>query len=307
MTLQQLKYVITVAEEGSISKAASKLFISQPSLTNQIHEIENEYQIKIFTRTNKGIIVSQDGEVFLGYARQVIEQSNMLNERYKSNAPKVLFSVSCQHYSFAVNAFVDIIKHYGKDIYDFSLRETNTYEIIDDVSKLKSEVGILYINDYNKKIILKLLDDNNLDYKLLFKAKPHVFISKDNPLAKKDIITLDDLKDYPYLSFEQGDNNSFYFSEEILSYIKKNKNIRVRDRATLFNLAIGINGYTISSGVLDEKLNSGIIGRPLDVDDYMDVIIITHKNIILSDMANYYIDSLKNYIWYSLKLWLDMG
>lgn len=296
MTLQQLKYVITVAEEGSISKAANKLYISQPSLTNQIHEIENEYDIKIFTRTNKGIIVSQDGEVFLGYARQVLEQSNLLDERYKSKAPKILFSISCQHYSFAVNAFVDLIKKYDSNYYDFSIRETKTYEIIDDVSKLKSEVGILYINDYNKNIILKLLEENNLEYKLLFRAKPHIFTSCHNPLAKKNSVSLDDLKDYPYLSFEQGDNNSFYFSEEILSYVKKSKNIRVRDRATLFNLAIGLNGYTISSGVLDKDLNSGIIGIPLEVNDYMDIIIITHKNIILSDMAKYYIESLQKYI-----------
>jgi len=296
MTLQQLKYVITVAEEGSISKAANKLFISQPSLTNQIHEIENEYNITIFTRTNKGIIVSQDGEVFLGYARQVLEQSNLLDERYKSKAPKILFSISCQHYSFAVNAFADLIKKFDSNTYDFSIRETKTYEIIDDVSKLKSEVGILYINDYNKNIILKLLEENNLEYKLLFRAKPHIFTSSNNPLAMKNSVTLEDLKDYPYLSFEQGDNNSFYFSEEILSQIKKSKNIRVRDRATLFNLAIAINGYTISSGVLDKDLNSGIIGIPLDVDDYMDIIVITHKNIILSDMALFYIQSLRKYI-----------
>lgn len=295
MTLQQLKYVITVAEEGSISKAANKLFISQPSLTNQIHEIENEYNIKIFTRTNKGIIVSQDGEIFLGYARQVIEQTNMLDERYKSNASKILFSVSCQHYAFAVNAFVDLIKEFGKDSYDFSIRETETYEIIDDVTKLKSEVGILYINDYNKGIILKILEENNLNYEVLFRAKPHVFISETNPLSKKDIVTLDELKEYPYLSFEQG-NNSFYFSEEILSYEKKKKNIRVRDRATLFNLAKGINGYTISSGVLDKKLNDGIISIPLDVDDYMDIITITHKKIVLSDMAKYYLEALKKHI-----------
>ena len=296
MTLQQLKYVITVAEEGSISKAANKLFISQPSLTNQIHEIENEYNIKIFTINNKGIIISQDGEIFLGYARQVLEQSNMLDERYKSNINKILFSVSCQHYSFCVNAFVDFIKKFDSDKYDFSIKETETYKIIDDVAKLKSEVGVIYINDYNKNIILKTLKENNIDYNTIYRAKPHIFTSKDNPLAKKEFVTLDDLKDYPYLSFEQGDNNSFYFSEEILSYVKKSKNIRVRDRATLFNLAIGLNGYTISSGVLDEGLNSGIIGIPLLVDDYMDILILTHKNIILSDMAKYYIESLKKYL-----------
>ncbi len=296
MTLQQIKYVITVAEEGSISKAAQKLFIAQPSLTNQIHEVEKEFDIKIFNRTNKGIIISQDGEVFLGYARQIINSSDILEERYKNKKSKILFSVSAQHYSFAVNALIDLIKKYGKDYYDFSIRETETHEIIDDVAKLKSEVGLLYINDYNKDVILKLLDENNISYEVLYHAKPHIFTSINNPLAKKKKVSLSDLEDYPYLSFEQGDYNSFYFSEEILSHVRKNKNIRVRDRATLFNIVQGLNGYTISSGVLDESLNSGITSIPLDVDDYMDIIAITHKNIILSDLAIHYLDEVKKYL-----------
>ena len=296
MTLQQIKYVITAAEEGSISKAAQKLFITQPSLTNQIKELENEFNIKIFNRTNKGIIVSQDGEAFLGYARQILNSEEMLYERYKNKKSKILFSLSTQHYSFAVNALIDLIKKYGNDYYDFSIRETETHEIIDDVSKLKSEVGILYINDYNRGVMLKLIEESNLDYKVLFRATPHIFTSVSNPLALRDKVTLKDLEPYPYLSFEQGDNNSFYFSEEILSYVRKNKNIKVRDRATLFNMVQGLNGYTISSGVLDQSLNSGIISIPLDVNDYMDIIVITHKNIILSEMALDYIDILKKYI-----------
>lgn len=296
MTLQQLKYIITVAEMGSISKAAESLFISQPSLTNQIHEIENEYNIKIFNRTNKGVVVTTDGEVFLGYARQVLEQASLLDEHYNKNYTKSLFCISSQHYSFAVNAFVDLIKEYDSDYYDFSIKETETYEIIDDVAKLKSEVGILYINDFNKNVILKLLEDNNLKYDLLFRAKPHVFISKSHPLAKREMVSLDDLSPYPYLSFEQGEHNSFYFSEEILSTIKKNKNIRVRDRATLFNLVIGLNGFTISSGVLDEGLNGkDIVSVPLNYDSYMDIIAITHKNVILSEMGQFYLKSLKKY------------
>ena len=296
MTLQQLKYVVAIAEMGSISKAAESLFITQPSLTNQIHELENEYNIKIFNRTNKGVILTSDGEVFLGYARQILEQANLLDEKYKSNYTKSLFCVSSQHYSFAVNAFVDLIKKYDKDKYDYSIKETETYEIIDDVSKLKSEIGILYINDFNKNVILRLLEDNNLTYINLFRAKPHVFISKNHPLKDKKLVTFDDLKDYPYLSFEQGDHNSFYFSEEILSVVRKNKNIRVRDRATLFNLAIGLNGYTVSSGVLDSNLNGeNIVSVPLDSDSYMDIIAIVHKNVNLSEAGKYYLESIKKY------------
>ncbi len=296
MTFQQLKYVIAVAKTGSISKAAQELFITQPSLTAQIHEIEKEYNIKIFSRTNKGVIVTPEGEVFLGYARQVLDQVGLLDEKYKNDYTKSLFSISSQHYSFSVNAFVDVIKKYDSDKYDFSIRETETFEIIDDVSKLKSEIGILYINDFNKNVILKLLDDNDLIYEVLFRAKPHVFISKNHPLSQMKSLTFEDLVNYPYLSFEQGNHNSFYFSEEILSTIRKNKNIKVRDRATLFNLLIGLNGYTVSSGVLDEGLNgSDIISIPLNYDSFMDIIVIKRKNVILSDIGEYYLKSLKKY------------
>ena len=298
MTLQQLKYVIMVAEKGTISEAAKALFISQPSLTNAIKELENEMKITIFKRTNKGVIISKEGNEFLGYARQVIEQSNLLEEHYlglKEIKPE--FSVSSQHYSFAVNAFVDVINKYGKGDYDFTLRETQTYEIIQDVSQLKSEVGILYTCNENKKIIMKFIKQNNLIFKELFTAKPHVFISSSHPLKDKNKLTLDDLDNYPYLSFEQGDFNSFYFSEEILSNIDRRKNIKVRDRATLFNLLIGLNGYTVSSGVISEELNGpNIISKPLDVSEYMNIGIITKKDIILSKYANYYIDALYKYI-----------
>ena len=279
MTLQQLKYVVMVAEKGTITEAAKKLFISQPSLTNAIRELENEMNITIFDRTNKGISVSKDGEVFLGYARQVLEQANLLEEKYLGKSDiKQQFCISTQHYSFAVNAFVDLIKEYGQDKYDFSLRETQTYEIIDDVARMKSEIGVLYLNDFNENVILKELKVNNLEFHELFVAKPHVFISDKHPLAEKESVSFNDLMPYPYLSFEQGEHNSFYYSEEILSMEEKNKNIRVRDRATLFNLVIGLNGYTVCSGVIDEELNGkNIISVPLDEAGDMHIGYITHK------------------------------
>ena len=210
MTLQQLKYAVTVAEEGTISDAAKKLFISQPSLTNAIKELENEMQITIFNRTNKGITISNSGDEFLAYARQVLEQANLLEEKFlnvKKQSP--IFSVSTQHYSFAVNAFVDVIREFGGDQYDFTLRETQTYEIIEDVTRLKSEIGILYTSSKNEGIIRKLIKQNGLVFEELFVAKPHIFISSRHPLADHEIINLDELEGYPYLSFEQGNNNSF--------------------------------------------------------------------------------------------------
>ena len=297
MTLQQLKYVVMVAEKGTITEAAKKIFISQPSLTNAIRELENEMNITIFDRTNKGISVSKDGEVFLGYARQVLEQANLLEEKYLGKSDiKQQFCISTQHYSFAVNAFVDLIKEYGQDKYDFSLRETQTYEIIDDVARMKSEIGVLYLNDFNENVILKELKVNNLEFHELFVAKPHVFISDKHPLAEKESVSFNDLMPYPYLSFEQGEHNSFYYSEEIFSMEEKNKNIRVRDRSTLFNLVIGLNGYTVCSGVIDEELNGkNIISVPLDEAGDMHIGYITHKKMIPSRWGATYIEALKKY------------
>ena len=297
MTLQQLRYVITVAQKGSISEAAKELFISQPSLSNAIKELEKEMKIIIFSRTNKGIIISDEGLEFLGYARQVLEQAELLENRYlETKSTKKRFNISTQHYSFAVNAFVDLIKKYGQDEYDFSLRETQTYEIIEDVARMRSEIGILFLNDFNEKVIQKILKSHDLEFHQLFVASPHVFISRKHPLAGNTVITNEELEQYPYLSFEQGEHNSFYFSEEIFSASERKKNIRVRDRATLFNLLIGLNGYTVCSGVIDKKLNGkDIIAVPLADESDMRIGYITHKKGRISGLGYTYLEVLKKY------------
>ncbi len=298
MTLNQLKYVVMVAEKENISEAAKELFISQPSLTKAVKDLEEEMDIEIFTRTNRGVAVSKEGERFLGYARQVLEQAELLESQFKSSAEKKReFSVSTQHYSFAVNAFVDLIKECGGENYDFSLRETQTYEIIEDVSDMKSEIGILYYNDFNEAIIKKILKSRDLVFDELFVAKPHIFVSTGNPLAKKESVTMDELKPYPYLSFEQGEKNSFYFSEEIFSTVIRPKNIRVRDRATLFNLLIGLNGYTVSSGVIDKELNGkNIIAVPLKEEGRMHIGIITKNKVLPSRLGRKYVEALKKHV-----------
>ncbi|MBD0379897.1 LysR family transcriptional regulator [Paenibacillus sedimenti] len=298
MTLQQLKYVIEVANQGSINEAAKRLFISQPSLSNAIRDLELEMQIMIFERSNKGITLSKEGVEFLSYARQVVEQAELLENRYRGAKPSPqYFSISTQHYAFAVNAFVNLVREYGQDEYEFALRETKTYEIIEDVKNLRSEIGILYMNEFNGKVINKLLKDANLQFNSLFTAKPHIFISIRNPLAKQSIVTIKQLQHYPYLSFDQGEYNSFHFSEEILSTLTHRKSIRVNDRATLFNLLIGLNGYTISTGVLSADLNGNeIIPVPLDCDETIHIGWISHKNVPLSKLGAAYIQALKQVI-----------
>lgn len=297
MTLQQLKYIVTVAAKGTISEAAKALYIAQPSLTAAIKELETELGITIFNRTNKGVIPTAEGEEFLGYARQVMEQTTLIEEKYFGRTPgKHQFCVSTQHYSFAVEAFVDLLREHGGEEYDFRLRETQTYEIIEDVAKLRSEIGVLYLNKFNEVILRKTFRENDLKFQRLFIAAPHIFVSAASPLAKKPAVTLEDLAPYPRLSYEQGEHNAFYFSEEILSTLECRKDILVCDRATLFNLLIGLDGYTICSGVISEALNGkNIVAVPLLVDDYMEIGCITHNKIVPGRFADLYIKALKRH------------
>lgn len=298
MTLQQLKYAVTAADKGTMSEAANSLFIAQPSLTNAIKDLEKELGITIFHRTNKGIIISNEGNEFLGYARQVLQQMNMIEEKYIDNdSHKQIFSVSTQHYSFAVSAFVDLIRTFGNKNYDFTLRETETYEIIEDVSGFRSEVGILYLSNENESVISRIIEKNGLKFDELFTAKPHVFISSNHPLAGKAVILPDELKEYPFLSFEQGSHNSFYFSEEITGGIEHDMTIKVSDRATLFNLLVGLDGYTVCTGIISTELNGeNIIAKPLMIDEYMRVGTVTRKGVDLTKLGENYIGFLHSHI-----------
>ena len=298
MTLQQLTYLVTVADCGNITEAAEKLFVSQPSLSTAISNLEKEMGIKAFVRSNKGVAATREGEELLSFARMLLEQADHMKEYFikgEKRSPK--FSVSCQHYSFAVNAFVDLIKKYDADRYNFIIRETQTGEIIEDVANGKSEIGVIYLSEHNEEVLTKLIKNNQLVFEQLYVATPHVFICKGHPLADRDAITMEDLEPYPYLVYEQGNRNSFYFSEEFISMLDFPKIIQVRDRATLFNLVIGLNGFTVSSGVIDHKLNgSDIIAKPLLVDKTMRIGVVRKENIIFSQYARTYMEALKNYL-----------
>jgi len=298
MTLQQLKYVIKTAETGNLTTAASQLYISQPSLTTAIAKLEKEMNITIFTRTNKGVTLSDEGTLFLSYARQVLEQADLLENRFVRKAePRPRFCVSCQHYSFAVEAMVDVIREFDSFAYDFTLRETRTFEILSDVAHYISELGVIYLSEKNRDVLGRFIRQFNLEFNGLYEAKPHVFICNDHPLAKKKTLSLEDLADYPYLSFEQGEHNSFYFSEEIFSTMERRKNIRVRDRATLFNLVIGLNGYTVSSGVISSFLNGDkIIAKPLKADETMHIGTITRTGHKFTIYGEAYVDALKKHL-----------
>lgn len=298
MTLQQLKYVITISKSGSMHTAADELFITQPNLSKAIKDLELEMGITIFNRTNKGVLLTDDGTKFLSYARQVVEQANLLEDIYKNKESiKRIFAISSQHYGFVVNAFVKLVETLGKDTYEFSLRECKTYDVINDVKDGRSELGVIYFSRFNSEIMKKVISSNGLSYEFLFEAKPHVLLSKNHPLANKERLTLDDLDAYPRLSYDQGLNNSFYYSEEPHALESVSKAIVVSDRATLFSILIGLNGYTISSGMISSSLDgNNIISIPLETDEVMDLVYIYDSDKPMKEITKQYLAILREYI-----------
>ena len=294
MTLQQLRYADAVASCGSISEAARRCFVTQPTLTEAVRLLEEELRIALFTRSAKGVSVTREGEEFLASARQILDDAARISEKYTGKAVRrPQFAVSCQHYAFAVEAFMDVVKANGADSYDFTLRETVTSEIIDDVARHRSEIGVLYLSRRNERAIMKILRKEELVFEELFAAKPHVFLGKKHPLAKKKFIRPQELDAYPYLTYEQGTDNALYFAEEVMPSIDRKKNIRVRDRATMTNLVLGLNGFTVSSGAHGKSYNSEIISIPLKMDDSIRVGIVRRDGVTLSAAGASFVKALR--------------
>lgn len=303
MTLIQLHYLIVIAETNSLNKAAEQLYVSQPSLTSAIKELEKELGVTLLYRSGRGVTLTNDGVEFLLYAKQLYSQYEAVLEKYgMGGAHKKKFGVSTQHYSFAVKAFVDMAKEFDMSRYEFAVRETRTAEVIRDVSTMKSEIGILYLCDFNRKSMEKLLKSASLEFHHLIECQAYVYIWKNHPLAKEKTIRFEQLNGYPCLSFEQGDNSSFYFAEEILSTNEYSQVIKANDRATMLNLMVGLNGYTLCSGIICEELNgSDYIAVPFQEDEQnlnivMEIGYVVRKNTILSKMGELYVDKLKKYL-----------
>lgn len=303
MTLTQLNYIITIARTRSINRAAEELYVSQPSLTSAIKELEKELGITLFYRSGRGVTLTGDGEEFLQYARQLYGQYETILEKYKENGTlKKKFGVSAQHYSFAVKAFVEMAKQFDMAKYEFAIRETKTGEVIRDVSSMRSEIGILYLSEFNRKSLEKLMRSAGLTFHHLIDCQAYVYLWKEHPLAKEASISFGQLQDYPCLAFEQGDDSSFYLAEEILSTNEYSRIIRANDRATMLNLMVGLNGYTLCSGIICEELNGNEFAAVPFRDDrdnpnsVMEIGYIVRKDTIPSRMGELYIEELKKYL-----------
>ena len=303
MTIQQLRYAVTISEAGSLNKAADILYVAQPSLTSSMQELEKELGITVFSRSGRGVTLTNDGVEFIHYARQVLQQYDGLLEKFgKSGTRKKKFGISTQHYSFAVKSFVSLVERFGMEEYEFAIRETRTRDVIDDVFTGKSEIGILYLSDFNRKPLEKLFNSNQLEFHPLTQCEAYVYLWKGHPLAERPVIRFEDLAPYPCLSFEQGDDSSFYFAEEILSTNDYPRSIKTTDRATNLNLMTGLNGYTLCSGIICEELNgSDFIAVPYEADSnnpnsVMEVGYVVKSNAILSTMGERYLAEIRRYL-----------
>ncbi len=297
MTLTQLKYIITVAESGSMNEAAKKLFVAQPSLSAAVKDLEAEIGIELFRRSNRGISLTPKGQEFMGYARQVVEQYQLMEARYVTKETvKKKFSVSMQHYTFAVKAFVEMVKQFGMDEYEFAAYETSTHEVIANVRDFKSEIGILYLDEFNRRVLMKLFQEYHLEFHELLTCGIYVYMWKGHPLAGRQEISLEELKEYPCLSFEQGEHNSFYFAEEVLSTYEYKRLIKASDRATLLNLMVGLNGYTLCSGIICEELNGEeYCAVKLKTEDKMSIGYLVRKGVSISELGQKYLEEIRKF------------
>jgi len=296
MTLQQLKYALTIADCGSMNEAAKQLFLSQPSLSENMKELETEIGLQIFLRSNRGIVITPEGEEFLGYARQVMEQFGLLSAKYIEKKTKEKFSVSMQHYTFAVKAFVETVKAVGMEQYEFAVHETTTYDVIENVKNFKSEIGVLYLNDFNEKVITKIIRENGLEFVELFGCDTYVYLWAGHPLAGKEQISMAELDEYPCLSFDQGKYHSLYLAEEMKSTYEYKRLIKANDRATLLNLMVGLNAYTLCSGMICQELNGGdYVAIPLAESERMKLGYVKRKGAKVSYIGERYIGELEKY------------
>lgn len=305
MTIQQLNYAITISEAGSISKAAERLFISQPSLTGTLQELEREVGFPIFNRGGRGVTLTSKGLIFVSHARSIVEQFEEFQD-YLSDFSnwKRNFAVSTQHYSFAVKAFAELVNEMGTANYEFAIRETQTNDVITDVTDSRSEIGILYLSDVNRPAITKMIKSSGLEFQRLAVCKPYVYLWAGHPLARHEIIRFEELQDFPFLCFEQGEFAPFYLAEEILAADESARIIRVNDRGTMLNLMAGVGGYTLCAGLICGEYNGpGYRAIPLDEASLgdkgsleMEIGYIKRENTVLSETGAIYIRKIREYL-----------
>jgi len=297
MTLNQLRYVLEVAKYPSMREAANRLFITQPALSTSIRDLENELGILLFERTKTGIVLTNEGEAFLADIKKVMSQFEILEDKYLSQEKKVHFSVSSQHYNFAAQALAQVVKDCDFPNYVFSIHETRTANVLENVRKMISEIGILAFSAENEKLVKKLIKEYRLEFHPLMVRDTYAYFWEGHELSNREMISLDELREYPCITFEQNNDGNYYLSEEALSSYEFKKLIKSDDRATSMELIATLNGFSVGSGMLsdDNGLLKGLVSVKLEEDDPLTIGYIKRKGIILSELGSKYEQELLKY------------
>lgn len=297
MTIQQCKYVLKIAKTGSFSEAAKQLFIAQSSLSISVKSLEQELNIKIFEHSGNGVYLTDEGAEFVKYATQICENSDFVTERYSSKNIQQKLYIATQHYDFIADIFGKLLKGTKGDSYRFSIREIETYNVIRDVETAHSDIGIIAIKDGDYEVMKRYLGKKKLSFTSVLKVFPHVFFRKEHPLAQCGRLTNSDLKDYPYVSYEQGEHNSSFFTEELMDTSHINKHIEISDRATLMNVLLITDSYTVGTGIMPSSLNQGAISSvPLESEEYYIIGYLLNENRKVSKVTEKFIGVLKEMV-----------
>ncbi len=297
MTIQQCRYILEIVKQGSFNEAAKAMFVAQTSISGAVKSLEEELGIKIFERSNKGVFLTDDGAELVRYAKQLVSNADYITERYGGPARISKISISSQHYDFVAEVFGHFLSENAEGDFDFSIREVETVNVIDDVEKSFSDVGIIAIKDTDMDIMERLLAGKKIEFKSLFKTPFHVYIGKNHPLSSNSIITFSELSEYPYITYEQGGHNSSMFTEEFSDKINSSKNVRITDRATLMNMLFITECYTIGTGTMNySKLSGGnILSVPLDTSGEYIIGYIVRRDKNLSTLVRKFVDELAQF------------
>ena len=297
MTIQQCKYVLEILKKGSFNEAAKTLYIAQSSLSTAVKSLESELNIKIFERSNNGVCLTSDGAEFVRYASQIIEQNDFILAKYKSEQRYQKLYIATQHYDFVADIFGKMLNTVTDDSYKISLIETKTYNVINDVENGYCDIGIIAIKNTDFDIMKRILINKKLNFTPLFKTSPHVFVRKEHPVCNQNILTYTQLMQYPFVSYEQGNHNVSFFTEEIMESIDVKKHIEISDRASLMNVLMTTDSYTIGTGIMPSALNEGkIISIPLESSSYYNIGYIFHTDRKCSDLTAHFINMLEELV-----------
>lgn len=298
MNINQIKYVLTVARSASMREAASKLYISQPALSASIRELEDELGILIFERSNKGITLTEAGYEFIAYAKKAVNQYEILEDKYLSkDKDKERFSVSTQHYTFAIHSFANVINRFNPEKYIFSIHETRTNAVLENVRDMKSEVGVISYSGENEKIMKKLFKEYQLDFYPLMKRETYVYVWKNHKLASAEQVSIEELREYPCVIFDQNDDSNFYLNEEAMGNYEFDKVIKSDDRATTLEIIADTGGFSIGSGMLAQEAATlkGLVAVKLREEDPLIIGYIVRKGSSLSIYGKSYVEELQKY------------